>query len=273
MSALNLKIAQHFLQEEPAGAARLLSLQTPDVAAELLKTLPNEVALNVLKVMQPRSAAEILITQTDVDIARWLGKMKLADIAAILRHLQDEELARFLNLISVRRQTLCKMLISYPDYTVGAWVETDVLILEETMTVEESLLRLKKRDYIGFALVYVVNQHRHVVGQLSLTHLLRKAPQQKIADLMDTHVASLSGYTELHSALKSPVWAQQDQVAVANRSGDFIGVLPHYRVRSALGRMDETQDKPSESLDLLDAYTSSFASMLDTLVPVKVKGK
>ncbi|PCK33020.1 magnesium transporter MgtE N-terminal domain-containing protein, partial [Pseudoalteromonas piscicida] len=160
MSMLNLKVAQHFLQQEPAGAARLLSLQAPDIAAELLKSLTNEAALNVLKMMQPKSAAELLVTQTDVDISRWLSKMKLADIAAILRHLQENQQARLLNLLSVRKQTLCKMLITYPDYTIGAWVETDVLILEESMTIEEALLRLKKRDYISFAFTYVVNQHR-----------------------------------------------------------------------------------------------------------------
>ncbi|XOV79982.1 MAG: magnesium transporter MgtE N-terminal domain-containing protein [Aestuariibacter sp.] len=267
MSTLDMKLAQYFLQEEPRGAARRLEMQEPKVAAEVLKTLTIEAAVNVLKAMHPRSAAEALMTLPDVTVAKWLEKIKLADIAAIFRHLSDTDFTRLLDLLSVKKQTLCRMLVSYPDYTVGAWVETDVFVLDDKMKVDEALLRLRKRHFAGIINIYVVNQQRQVVGQVSLYDLLRKAKSQSIAEIMDTKIQYLSGYTGLFSASKSSVWSEQDHVAVINRHREFIGALQHHRLRSALGRIEDFEHKPLESADLFDAYVSSFTSMMDVLIP------
>lgn len=273
MSNLDLKLAQHFLQEEPNGAARRLETQDPKVAAELLKTLPSDSGVKVLRAIHPRFSAEMLETLSDIDVARWLEKMNLADIAAIFRHATDSEFSRLLELLPVRKQTLCRLLVSYPDYTVGAWVDTDVLVLDHKMKVEDAHVRMKKRAYAPLSHIYVVNQQRQVVGQLPIIDLMRKSSGQHIEEIMEQQVRTINGYTELFGALKSSVWMQQDIVAVVNRNQEFIGALQHYRVRSALRRTEAMQASPTESSDLLDAYLSSFASLMDVFAPTGSRGE
>ncbi|MFC3033295.1 magnesium transporter MgtE N-terminal domain-containing protein [Pseudoalteromonas fenneropenaei] len=271
MPTLDLKLAQHFLLEEPRGAARRLELEAPEVAAGLLKTLPSHAAVEVLCLLQAEFAADVLLSLPEVEASRWLEQMELADIAAVLRHSTEADFARLLSLLSQKKQNLCRMLASYPDYTVGAWVETDVVVLDVKMTVEEAMHRLRKRHYKGGAQLYVVDQQRQLVGQVSIFNLLRRTATEVVASFLDTKVLSLSGFTELAGALKAPVWAQQDQVAVVSRQGDFLGELHHHKVRSALQR--NTPPAPLlEATDLLDAYASSFASLVDVFTPTPKSG-
>ncbi|TMP29534.1 magnesium transporter [Pseudoalteromonas rubra] len=269
MSTLHLKLAQHFMQQEPRAAARRLELQAPEVVTSILCTLKDHEVGAVLKAMHPSYTAQLLPNLEQVQQARWLQLLNLTDIAAILRHVSQHSTDTYLALLPLKKQTMCRMLISYPDYTVGAWVETDVLTLDDKMSVEDAMLRLKKRAYRGPARLYVVNYQRQIAGQVSIYELLCRSGGQPVADFMDKQVPCLSGYTELGSALSASVWERQDQVAVVNRKQGFIGTLQHYRVRRALKHHEVEQIAPLVSSDLLDAYASSFANVLDLLVPEK----
>ncbi|WMN58570.1 CBS domain-containing protein [Pseudoalteromonas xiamenensis] len=272
MSSLSLKLAQHFLQEEPAGAARRLELQSPEVAVELIKTLPLEAAIKVLKVTHPSFAAELFMHIDDVEATRWLDALNTTDIAAIFRHLDEPFFAQKLALLSLKKQTLCKMLVSYPEYTVGAWIEASTLVLDDKMSVEEVLLRLKKRRYQGSERLFVLNAERKLVGQVSLYDVLRLSPHESIAATMRMQSDALSGVTELAAALQSPLWKQTDCVAVVNRTGEFIGVLQHHRLRAALNRFQRDNQQTFDTPDLVDAYTRSIASLFELVMPSTGQG-
>ncbi|MDN4503496.1 CBS domain-containing protein [Alteromonadaceae bacterium BrNp21-10] len=265
MNSSKLKLAVQFLHDEPQAAALKLELETPELAAAMLLKVPNKVAANVMCCMQPLFAASMMSVLDEANIAGLLDSIDSAHTAAILRHLPTSEFARVLGLLPLKKQTLCKMLISYPDYTVGAWVETNVLILDSQMTIEDALLRLKKRRYSDETSIYVVNHQRQVVGKMSVFDVIRRPATQIVEDVMSTQVDVIGGYTELLAALELPIWSVLDCVAVINRKQEFIGIIHHHRLRTIL-QLHSTPvvaNKQYLSATLFDAYAATLARFFD----------
>ncbi|OZG75019.1 hypothetical protein BTA51_01050 [Hahella sp. CCB-MM4] len=258
-------MALKFLENEPVAAARQLELEDPDSVCAFFQKVSQRTLIPVLRTMLPAYAAPV-ITQLPEDFTGNLfSEMNQADIAAILRHTDSDNCERLLKLLPIRKQTACKLLVSFPEYTIGAWLETGLLVLDEHMEVQEALTRLKKKAYSETQDIYVVNRKRHVRGKISVYDLIRAAPTQPVNNLVRDSGPSLSGLTHVNTALSLPIWNQQDTVAVVNRKQEFLGVLHHFSVRTALSRMEEptVPAQTSVSGDLMSAYTGAVLAIID----------
>lgn len=267
MHNAKLALALHFMEEEPQAAARKLELQDADYIAALLEKAPAQVAARVLSAMLPVFAAPVLLALDTEEAARLLKVLNNADIAALLRQLSDKDRHKQLALLPLKKQTACLLLLSYPDYTLGAWTETDLLVLDEQMDVADAMLRLKKRAFSETGDIYVVNDKRQIRGKLSIYALLRAANNQQVHRLMQPVEQSVSGFTELSAALKLDIWQRQDTVAVINQQQELLGIIHHHQLRHALTR--SAVSAPLEPLpgDILGAYGASINALLDLIAP------
>ncbi|GAB3032809.1 magnesium transporter [Bowmanella dokdonensis] len=268
MPSADLSLALHFLEDEPLAAARTLELEPPEQVARLLPKASSLVAAKVFTAMLPSFAAPILVQMPDEQCARLLKELNTADIAAILRHLKEPQRSRQLDFLPLKKQTACQLLLSYPDYTVGAWTETDLLVLDEQMEVQDALLRVKKKTFSDSQQIYVINRLRQVTGSVSVYDLLRSPANQSVHRLMADQPPTLSGFTELSAAQDLAVWHRQDTAAVVNLKHEFIGIIHHHQIRYALSRAEPLQLKDPLPGDILSAYGASLNALLDLLTPV-----
>lgn len=266
MNATELKMAIHFLSEEPRFAARKLEQAKLEHAVLLLRTSPPTVAANVFKHMLPQSAAEALVSMDDDNAGAILSTLSVADISAILRHVEEQSRMRLLELLPMRKRSRCLTLLTYPSYTVGALIETDALVLESSMRADEALLRAKKRTYSNAQDVYVLGNQRQVVGTLSLYALLQKPAYAVIEDFMGKRPPTISGYTEISAALSIPAWLKTDSMAVVNRNKEYVGIIHHYSLRQALSiKTRKRRVRHSFPVELVSAYGSVLASLADSI--------
>lgn len=271
MSSAKLSLALHFLEEEPLAAARRLELQEAEHSAAMLNKAPAPIAAKVLAAMLPAFAAPILALLDNEDAARLLKALTNADIAALLRQLPDTARQHFLGVLPLKKQTACQLLLSYPNYTVGAWTETDLLVLDNQMDAGDALLRLKKRAYSETRDIYLVNDKRQISGKLSVYAILRAASNTPLTRLMQPVNESISGFTELNAALELPVWRQQDTLAVVNQQQALLGIIHHHQLRHAISRAEpEDTAKPLPG-DILGAYGASINALLELLAPSATK--
>jgi len=262
MANHNLKLTIHFFSEEPIAAARKLDLMSANSAAAILQKVPISVVSKVMYAMLPSVAAKVLIlTSEDFDRALFQS-IDLADIAAILRYVNNKDRKRLIELIPKSRQALCKLLISYPENTVGALIETNVLVIDSQMTVEEAMLRVKKQTYFDNHEVLIVNSKRKIVGKLSIFDLLRAPASTTISSLTSTGVITVNGLSDVSTVLEMDIWQKTDSISVVNRKKEFIGILRHYDLRASVTRNKNTNNvTQSVAWEVSEAYGSTLLSL------------
>lgn len=270
MANNNLKLTIQFFKEEPAAAARKLDIMGSDSAAALLQKIPVSVACKVIYAMLPRASANI-ISKASTDFNKAIFEsIELADIAAILRYVNVEARHALIELLPKSRQSLCKLLISYPENTVGSLIETNVLVLDSQMTVDEAMLRVRKQTYFDNHEVLIVDRKRKIVGKLSIYDLLRAPALTLISDLTNTEVETVNGLSDVSTVLGMGIWQKTDSIAVVNRKQEFIGILRHYDLRGAIARnKNTTHSKRSLTGEVIDTYADVLRSISEIFIDPK----
>jgi magnesium transporter len=263
MSRAQLALSVHFLSVEPQAAARQLELLSASQASIVLQNSPTSVVVQVLRNMLPNSAAKIVIVQPNDKIDAWLDKLNAADLAAILRCLERDEQGKMLNRMPRNKQTLCNMLLAYPEYTVGSLVDTDVLVLDHSMLVEDALQRLKKKQHGYLQTLFVVEQNRQLVGQVGMSQLFAVPASTQISLLLEVHKPSLFATLDIASAAQLSHWQEHDSIAVVNRKHEFIGVLHHHSIRHFSNRKDQQNSSAdTNAVDMVETYADTIVSVL-----------
>ncbi|WP_340677166.1 hypothetical protein [Paraglaciecola sp.] len=274
MTAAQLQLSVHFLTVESQAAARQLELLPSLQASLLLQKASVTAVAQVLRVMLPNVAAKILLLFPRDTVFKWLEKLNAADLAAIFRYLDVDERAQLLDVLPRSKQSLCKMLISYPEYSVGSLVETNVLIFDNNMLVEDALLRLKNNHQGYLQEVFVVNEHRHLMGKLSLTQLFTLPSATLLSNAMQPQAPSILASLDVASAAELRYWQGRDTLTVINRKHEFVGVLHHHSLRHFLYRKEVQQNQSdSVSADLVEVYGDTFVSIMDLITPVPTPDK
>tara|TARA_R110002167_G_scaffold61609_3_gene174009 strand:- start:1098 stop:1922 length:825 start_codon:yes stop_codon:yes gene_type:complete len=270
MANNNLKLTIQFFKEEPVAAARKLDIMGSASAAALLQKVPISVASKVIYAMLPRASANI-ITKSSTDFNSELFELlEMADIAAILRYINVEARRSLIELLPKSRQALCKLLISYPENTVGTLIETNVLVIDSQMTVEEAMLRVRKQTYFEDHQVLIVNRKRQLVGKISIFDLLRAPASDLISALTCSSVSTVNGLSDVSTVIAMDIWQKTDSIAVVNRKQEFIGILRHYDLRAAITRHKETtSNKRSLTGEVVSTYSDVLRSISELFIDTK----
>lgn len=270
MASHDLKLTIHFFHEEPFAAAQKLDLLESDVATALLQKVPISVAAKVVCAMQPSNAASILVI-SDFDFTRALFEsIELADVASILRYVNIQDRKKLFELLPKSRQALCKLLISYPENTVGALIETNVLVVDSQMTVAEALLRVKKQVRFDTHEVLVVNSKRRIIGKINIFDLIRSPSLTLVSAIASTSIVSVNGLLNVNTVLALDDWKKTDTIAVVNRKKEFIGIVRHFDLRASLAKNEQaTQHPQTASAEVVDAYACVLKTVADMFIVPK----
>ena len=178
---------------------RLDELHTADIAY-ILEALPLEERLTVWNLVKAERDGEILLEVSDAVRESLIETMDTAELKAAAESLDADELADlapdlppeviedvFESLDSESREQL-RTAMSYPEDTVGALMEFDMVTVREDVTLEVVLRYLRRFDELPDHTdkLFVVDRDDHLKGILTLESLLTKDPESLVADLMRT---------------------------------------------------------------------------------------
>ena len=266
MSKAQYQLTLHFMESEPVAAARKLELVNLEHAAMIVKDAPISSAVNVLKSMIPSVAAKLFVYFSETQCSRLTESMEITDLAAILRHTDSAVRESTIKHLPKRKQTLCLMLITYPEYTIGSAVETDLLIVDSHMAIQDVLLRLKKRKYSYLQWLYVVNQSRQLLGKVFIGDVFREELHVEIGTIAQYRDETVSANTDMISAIELDVWNHTDTLVVVNKKQEFLGVIHQHKLRNFMSvKLANEAQKKSVSSDLLEIYGDTIVNMVDLI--------
>jgi magnesium transporter len=186
---------------ERAAAFRLLADGTVTAAAGLLLEIHPTLRADLLRGMAPE------------DLARVLHGLASDDAAGILAEYPPDERDRILSLMQHETSEEVQDLLEYPDETAGRIMTTRFLALAEETTVQEAIAAVQKAQEAEMVFyVYVVDDHGHLEGVVSLRRLLTVPPATRLQEIMSTDVISVRSDTD-----------QEEVARIASRY-DLLGV-------------------------------------------------
>lgn len=211
----------------------------PADAAYVLESLPLEDRLIVWDLVRAEREGEILLEVSDsvreslirtmdneelVAAAENLDTNELAELAQDLPREVVEELASGLSL-EEREQLRAAM--SYPDDSVGARMDFEMVTIRDDVSLEVVLRYLRRFDQLPDHTdqVFVVDRHDHLKGALPLDRLLINEPEVMVADVMSHEMLTLSPLDDVSEAAQA--FERYDLVSapVIDPAGKMVGRL------------------------------------------------
>jgi magnesium transporter len=219
-------------------ASVLVEWPSPEVA-ELLRdlgkadrvlvfhTLPREYAAEVFAHMEGRDRDSLLVELTDHETRQLLSDLSPDDRTQLLGELPGEVTQRMLNLLSPADLTEARLLLGYPEESVGRIMTPDYVALRPEWTVGEAIqhIRTHGRDSETVNRVYVTDSRWRLLDDIELRRLILAQPEKKVEEVMDHTYVSVSALADREEAVH--LIRRYDLVAlpVTDSAGVMMGIV------------------------------------------------
>ncbi|CAA6678830.1 MULTISPECIES: magnesium transporter MgtE N-terminal domain-containing protein [unclassified Lentimonas] len=262
MSEHKIALARAFIGSHPEAAAEILEQQSTQEVADFLQQMPPHDAAQVLRKMLSKRAAEICIKLPFEAGIGMLRHLPVTDIGSILRCLTNKRRERFIAELPVKTRVSCILMLSYAEDMVGAHINHSVIVVPYDANAEEALRIVKAtKEDAPSKFVFVIDRERKLVGQFNLVELLRCPNEFPIASLLNSTCKTIQGRMNIRQAATHSIWKQHEQIAVLNRNEEFIGVLRHADLRSAIELLNE-QTTQAEQPELMAGIAQGYGRSL-----------
>ena len=208
-------LRDHALLEEahPADIAAVLR-QLP-LADQVLtfRTLSPEQAAEVLPELDDHGLLELVRALDEIEVSRILDEMPPEHAADVVEELPSEQAEKILELMEEEKSEEVQEILEYPEASAGRLMSPDFIAVGERATVEQAIEHIRKSvsEERAFEL-YVVDDHRHLVGVVPLRRLLIANPSSPVFAIREENVVSVTPQTDQEEVAR--IVAKYDLVAV-----------------------------------------------------------
>lgn len=217
---------------------KLNSLHPGDIAY-ILEALPQVERLIVWDLVKAENDGEILLEVSDAVRQTLLADMAPEEILAATEHLDTDEIADLapdlpqdvvqdiLDSLDVQNRARLQSVLSYPEESVGALMDFDLVSIREDVTVEVTLRYLRRFGELpsNTDAIFVVDREDNFRGILSLHQLLVNSPETAVATIMKHDVISFEPQGDASEA--AAAFERYDLISapVLTKGGKLLGRL------------------------------------------------
>jgi len=222
-----------------ARLRRKLDLLHPADIAWILEALPLAERLYVWDLVKADKDGEILLEVSDAVRESLLATMAPDELKAAVEHLEADQIAdlaqalppasahELLNSLDDQERTQVRTVMSYPEGTVGALMDFDLVKVREDVTLEVVLRYLRRFEALPDHTdkLFVVDRDERLRGILTLESLLINDPETPVAEVMLKSKVMFAPEDDAHAA--AGAFERYDLVSVPVVDGEktLIGRL------------------------------------------------
>jgi magnesium transporter len=119
--------------------------------------------------------------------------------------------------------------LRYPEDSVGAIMTNDIAFLPANLTVAEARQELRQRfqntDFVYLVYIVTDDQTRELSGVISLRDLFVAEDGQKLEEIMDTYISTLSSIEEVKKGAYRVVESQLAAMPVTDKDKKILGAV------------------------------------------------
>jgi magnesium transporter len=217
---------------------RLDALHPADVAY-ILESLPLEDRLLVWEQVRADSDGEILLEVSDSVRESLIASMDNAELLAAAESLDTDEIAdiasdlphdviqELLTSLDAQKRARLQSTLSYPEDTVGALMDYDMVTIREDVTLEVTMRYLRRLGDLPDQLdkLFVVDHGEALIGVLPIKRLLTADPEASVAAVMVEDMVIFRPEDEATDAAQAFERYDLVMAPVVDNQGRLIGRL------------------------------------------------
>ena len=208
-------VVDGFIQEPNLiGLQDKLDAMHPADIAAILEQLPLDERLVVWKLVRSEFDGDVLLEASGAVRETLIADMDDHELVAATEQLDADEIADlapdfpegviadvFRSLSEAERLQL-KAALSYPEDTVGALMDFEMVTVREDVSLDVVLRYLRRLEKLppNTDKLFVVDRREMLKGVLSVSDLIVAAPETKVCDVMSTDVVSFNPDQDAESA-------------------------------------------------------------------------
>ena len=182
----------------------------------VFRILPKDMAATVFAYLDSDAQEFIVSSMNHSELNLLLDELFVDDAVDFLEEMPANVVKRILSHASSETRTAINRVLNYPENSAGSEMTTEMVELHSRLTVKEAIKNIRKTgiDKETIYNCYVIDDQRHLIGDLPLRHLLLAKDDELIADIMDDEEQIISVNT----------FDDREEVADIARKYDLLSV-------------------------------------------------
>ncbi len=244
---------------EPADLSLILQ-EFPQKIATLFRLLPKDLAAECFVEMDSDYQETLLSSFTDNEMKEVMQELYIDDTVDIIEEMPANVVKRILKNSDPEARKTINEILKYPDDSAGSLMTTEYVRLDEGITVEDALKRIRRTgvDKETIYTCYVTRPDRTLLGYVTAKKLLLSDDEMIISEIMDTNV--IFAHTDEDKEVVAKEMSKYDLLAlpVVDREERLVGIIT---VDDAI---DVIEDEATEDIEKMAAIIPSDKPYLAT---------
>ena len=242
----------------PADIASVFDSMEEERLPLLFRLLPKELAAETFVEMEP-DAQELLIRGfSDFELREVVDELYVDDAVDIVEEMPANVVRRILSQADPQMRKDINEILRYPENSAGSIMTTEYVSLRPDMTVEESILRIR-RTGVDKETIYTcyVTRDRLLLGLVTVKDLLlAQDDSMEIGELMETNVISVSTQTDQEEVARMLSKYNFLALPVVDGENRMVGIVTFDDA------MDVMEDEATEDMEIMGGMTPSDKTYL-----------
>ena len=225
----------------------------------MFRLLPKEQAAETFVEMEPEAQQLLIQGFSDNELREVLDELYVDDAADLVEEMPANVVRRILTQADPEMRSSINQILRYPENSAGALMTMEYVSLRPDMTVEESILRIRRQgvDKETIYTCYVLSADRTLQGIVTVKDLLlAESDDTEIKEIMTENVISVTTQDDQEEVAK--MFSKYNFLAlpVVDTEKRMVGIVTFDDA------MDVMEEEATEDMELMAAMTPSEKSYL-----------
>lgn len=257
---LYMEARQEIAEMNPVDIAALIEGFPEDERTKIFRLLPKSLAADVFSYLPIELEQDIIVALSDREAGHILDNLNADDAADLIDEMPANVVKKLLANADPETRRDINHLLQYPDDSAGSIMTVEFMDLKESYTVEQSLrkIRLEGIDKETINTCYILNPHRRLLGAISLRRLLLSDPVEKMINIMEDHVISVSTQTDQEEVAQLFQKYDFTSIPVVDSENRLVGIITVDDI------VDILQQEATEDIEKMAAITPTDKPYMKT---------
>lgn len=244
---------------EPADLSLVLE-EFPKKIATLFRLLPKDLAAETFVEMESDSQERLLLSFTDNEMKAVIEELYIDDTVDIIEEMPANVVKRILNNADSETRKTINDILKYPDDSAGSLMTTEYVSLDEDITVEDALKRIRRTgvDKETIYTCYVTKPDRTLIGYVTAKSLLLSNEDMIISEIMETSIIFVNTHEDKEVVAKEMSKYDLLALPVVDKENRLVGIVT---VDDAI---DVIEEEATEDIEKMAAIIPSDKPYLST---------
>lgn len=244
---------------EPADLSLVLQ-EFPKKIGTLFRLLPKDLAAECFVEMDSDYQEVLLSSFTDNELKEVMDEIYVDDTVDIIEEMPANVVKRILNISDSETRKAINEILKYPDDSAGSIMTTEYVSLDEDITVEDALKRIRRTglDKETIYTCYVTKPDRTLLGYITAKKLLLSDDEMIISDIMETNIIFVHTHEDKEVVAKEMSKYDLLAIPVVDKEERLVGIVT---VDDAI---DVIEEEATEDIEKMAAIIPSDKPYLAT---------